>query len=142
MAVMAKGKRRGPGGRPARGTPQMLARIIELARKGIPQTLIAKMVNLNPATIMRWKVEKREFGEAFRAAELASVEELVGHIVSQARTDWKAAAWILQRKYPADFNLESIMSIKVDRAEAEKQKDMDKRWRETLAIGNPTTERN
>ncbi len=64
---------------------------------GIPEGAISRKVGLI------WGIPDREFYEAVERAKADSALRLVSQITLQALTDWRAAAFILERRFPDDY---------------------------------------
>lgn len=73
-------------------------------------------------TFNRWRkegakdagpVELRDFCEHLRTAEARGADTLLTAISKAGRSrDWRAAAWILERRYPQDWSLRNEVEIR------------------------------
>ena len=79
-------------------------------RAGGTQVTLAGALGVSARTIRNWLDEERgyENGPAFRAAYARAKAELhqdlVGCITAAAPSDWKAAAWMLERRYSESYS--------------------------------------
>ena len=91
-------------------TPKRQDDIARLISEGGPVAYAAQACGITPSTFYSWMRSGRE-GSARHAKFLAAVEEamalsvttLVLQVSEAARTDWRAAAWLLTRRAPDDF---------------------------------------
>jgi hypothetical protein len=91
-------------------TPKRQDAIAELIADGVPAMYACQSAGISTATFYRWLALGRE-GSERHARFLAAIEEalarsvatLVLQISEAARTDWRAAAWLLTRRAPQDF---------------------------------------
>lgn len=99
--------------RPTKFTPETVDRLIEAVRLGLPLHLAAESAGVSYQTFNEWqqgrfprgadKDLKHEFSEALTRAKGESALRLMDLIQSAAPDDWRAAAWILERRFPKDF---------------------------------------
>ena len=94
--------------RPSKFSPQVRKAILDAVEAGNFRDSAARAAGVGPRTLDRWlqlglQYPDGEYG-AFRAALLAAEGKaeaaLVRTIFDMARSDWKAAAWWLERKFP------------------------------------------
>lgn len=125
-----------PGrGRPKVGRPTKLdagvqERIMDAIRKGATIEMAAQYGGISGATFYNWQQRGREgerpfveFFEALKAAEAEGVVTCLTHITTAAQSGaWQAAAWILERRYPATYGrqqrIEAVHDIHDWRKEA------------------------
>jgi hypothetical protein len=112
MPRVATGK---PAGRPPKKNPQVIARILKVARTGLPLKFAAQAGDIDAETLAQWRVKDPEFDRALSQARLAAVEEKWKQIQKAAQDrldadgnlvkagDWKSLAWQLERAYPGEF---------------------------------------
>ena len=99
------------GGRPPLFNAQRAERLLVAVRRGIPFKQAAAYAGVSYDTFNRWRrlgsdedapERFRKFCDALSQAEGEAVFRLVGTLDSAAtRGDWKAAAWILERRHPS-----------------------------------------
>jgi transposase len=88
---------------------QVIKRAVQLKRGGASNKDIASALGIAEGTFYAWsnkpKSEKqREFSEALKKAEADYKNALLAVIAAAGRErDWKAAAWLLERKYPSEY---------------------------------------
>ena len=91
-------------GRPTVCTDEAKARIIELMRSGmtIADTLLA--VGVSDRSFRRAKVADKAFAAAVKAATAEFKKVCIQGIGGAGSTgSWQAFAWLLERKFPAEF---------------------------------------
>ncbi len=97
-------------GRPCGLTPERESLLMAAIARGLPLKEAASLAGISYDTLNRWRNEAqaenappefRHFCEALKRAQAAAVDILLGRIQEAAqRGDWKAAAWILERRHP------------------------------------------
>ena len=99
-------------------------KIVEALKKGHTKANISKMLGLHGDTIRRWQSKDRSGDERYagfdlrvKAAEEAAQGHLIDCITAHGEDDWRAAAWILERRWD-DFKLRAKTS-------KEAQKELD-----------------
>jgi len=99
-------------GRPTRLTPEIAKEIVEAIGIGVPRDMAAKSVGVQPSTLYQWLAkgregieEYKEFAEAVEKADSLVVKRALVRITQAATKEqhWTAAAWLLERKHPAEF---------------------------------------
>ena len=98
-------------GRPTKLTPDVQEFIVDGINAGLTFGLTCARAGVNPATFYRW-LEKgetaksgvySEFCDTVSRAKADSALRLVSQITLQAPTDWRAAAFMLERRFPDDY---------------------------------------
>jgi len=90
-------------------TAETVARAVTLKQGGAINKDIAFAIGVSESTFYRWistpKTDRqRELSEELKKAEADYKNALLGIIASNAqKKDWKAAAWLLERKYPQEY---------------------------------------
>ncbi|WP_143392877.1 hypothetical protein [Fimbriiglobus ruber] len=104
-------------------TPEVQNAIVRVILAGMPRSVAAAYVNVQPRTLQIWlsrgKEENsepcyRELREAVLQAEASAVVRNVAHIQQAAAGDWRAAAWWLERR-SAHFFRERIPLAEFER---------------------------
>lgn len=99
-------------GRPSRLTPEIAKEIVDAISIGVPRDMAAKSVGVQPSTLYQWlskgregNEDYREFSEAVEKADSLVVKRALVRITQAATKEqhWTAAAWLLERKHPAEF---------------------------------------
>lgn len=99
------------------GRPRLLddakrREICALIVSGYSLVAAADYVGCSRRTIKRELARNPEFAERFRRAKLAGELEPLGTIRSAARTNWRAAAWYLERTNPQRFGRRNPVLIR------------------------------
>lgn len=82
---------------------------MKLKKHGALDKDIALACGVCPQTFSTWlhhpqTENQREFSEAVKKAEVDFKDKLTQIIMRDAQErDWKAAAWLLERKYPSEY---------------------------------------
>jgi len=102
-----------PSGRPSLFNTERAARVLVAVRRGLTYKNAASYAGISYATLNRWRIEGRErddeseicqFWKALQQANGEAAFRLIGCIDSAAEAgDWKAATWILERRFPDDW---------------------------------------
>ena len=107
--LKARGLSKHPGGRPPIKSPETCRKLIEVVRTGLPLKFAAASVGVTYDALNQWREKDPKFSEEVELARLASVKERWDIIQAAARGnadtpgDWHAAAWSVERTWPADF---------------------------------------
>ena len=86
-----------------------MARIIEVAKMGLPLHFAAKAGDITDEALLQWRRKDPKFARDLEAARLEAVERRWKRIEKAAKgteehpPDWKADAWSLERVYPQFF---------------------------------------
>lgn len=86
--------------RKSKYTPDAVAKITEAIRNGATYELAANYAGITYKTLNEWMNTKSEFCEAIKSAEGAGAMTWLTMIEQATPTDWHAAAWKLERRYP------------------------------------------
>ncbi len=102
-----------PGARPTKFTKETTDRLFAAIRAGLPYHLAADAAGISETTFYEWqrgefprgsdKELRAQFSEELTRARGSSAARLITIINTAAPTDWRAAAWILERRFPKDF---------------------------------------
>lgn len=93
---------------------KVVERICEGIAAGLRQADAAEYAGINPDTFYEWKKGRPDFTERLQRAELWGKKANLDIINEAKRADWRAAAWLLQRRHPAEFALRVDMKVKGD----------------------------
>lgn len=109
------GGARKPVGRPTKLTEAVERAIVDALEKGHPLETAARAVGVDPSTERHWRERGEadlEAGEATAFARYAAAstramalgeQTLVNIVAAHAITDWRAAAFLLERRFGARF---------------------------------------
>ena len=107
-------------GRPTKLTPDVQEAIVDGINAGLTYRMSCARAGVTHATFYRW-LEKgetaksgafREFCDTVSRAKADSALRLVSQITLQAPTDWRAAAFLLERRFPDDYGKRSEITGK------------------------------
>ncbi len=99
-------------GRPCGLTPQKEKCLFNAIRQGLTYRQAAALAGISYMTFNRWKKrgalddappELRDFCDHIAEAEAKAALACVSTISKAGRRDWRASAWILERRYPEDW---------------------------------------
>lgn len=97
-------------GRPTKLTPEVQERICNAIRVGATYELAAQFGGISYETFRAWQRAADEgdsaysgFSEAVKLAEAEGAMRWLALIDAAAAESWQAAAWKLERRYPADY---------------------------------------
>lgn len=124
---------RNPGGRPPKlfKTPDILNRLGDSIRAGSPYSDACRAAGISFQTFLHYKaraveaVKRRdqgapaekgdrafiEFLERVEQAESQAVDDRVRLVAIAGKNDWRAAAWFLERRRPADFGTRARVEV-------------------------------
>ena len=135
-------------GRPTKLTPDVQDLIVDGINAGLTFGLTCARAGVNPATFYRW-LEKgetaksgvySEFCDTVSRAKADSALRLVSQITLQAPTDWRAAAFLLERRFPDDYGKRSEITgkdggpVKVEAKTQHVFQPTQEAWDEVLRI--------
>lgn len=90
-------------------TEELIERALKLKKGGANNADISAAVGVNPSTLSQWinhpkSKNQTALSKALKKAEADYKNALLAIIARDAKErDWKAAAWLLERKYPAEY---------------------------------------
>jgi len=90
--------------RPTKYTPETANRVLEGIRLGMTWRHAAAYAGVSVLTIRRWCQRYADFGRQLEEAEGHAVAANMERIRQAALNgDWRASAWILERRWPEDY---------------------------------------
>jgi hypothetical protein len=92
-------------------SPKLLDEILQTIREGQPITRAARLCGVNPDSVHRWRQEDPDFNEAVEEAMEFQVAVLTRKVDQASDTDWKAAAWRLERLRPDEFGSKREVNV-------------------------------
>lgn len=117
--------------RPSKFTPETVNALLAGVRAGLPFRLAAEAAGISETTFHEWqsgklprgadKMLKAEFSDQLTRAKGESARRLTALISSAATDDWRAAAWLLERRFPRDFARDASLYERLDALEASLQ---------------------
>ena len=93
-------------------TPELIARLMALLVKGYSRNTACKLVRLNRATFYSWLKKDSEFAAQVREAEAQGEAVHVDYIAKEQ--DWRARAWLLERRNREDWGRKDELNVNVD----------------------------
>ena len=109
--------------------------ICDLISKGVPLSAAASGSGINKSTLHRWRNEKEDFAEMIDQAIGVSESRLITEI--STNEDWRAKAWILERRFPERWSKREQIDMNVSKSEGlEEIKLMMKQTDHLLGIEN------
>tara|TARA_Y100001973_G_scaffold99763_1_gene159497 strand:- start:164 stop:574 length:411 start_codon:yes stop_codon:yes gene_type:complete len=90
--------------------------LIESLSEGLTITASCGLVGIDRTTFYKWKQNYPEFKKAVDGARPIIEANMLQKIKDQAQTDWRAAAWILERRFPEDFSLKREVDLHVNKS--------------------------
>jgi hypothetical protein len=83
--------------------------ICEMIRRGLSLRRAGEALGIHHSTIGRWREERADFASAVVTAEAQFVQNQLATIRKAAvNGSWQAAAWMLERRLPAEFSQPQI----------------------------------
>jgi len=107
-------------GRPSKLTPATKQKLLDAVALGSTYTKACYFAGITYATFRAWMIRGeaqktgiyKDFFDEMKAAEGTAAVGFLANIVEAAnKGDWKAAAWLLERRYPKEYGRRSIVEI-------------------------------
>lgn len=91
-------------------TKKVIQEAAALIKTGVSNKDVCAYIGVHQATFYRWlsnpqSDNQREFCEALQKAEVQRKAHHLQTIAKASEHDWKAGAWLLERKHPLEFSL-------------------------------------
>lgn len=83
-------------------TPERVTIILEALGSGMTQRDASLLAGISEDTLCLWKRNNSEFSEQMGQKLIEHKQMLIKRIEKAGEKDWKATAWILERKYKND----------------------------------------
>ncbi|MBL9179715.1 MAG: hypothetical protein JNM65_16755 [Verrucomicrobiaceae bacterium] len=99
-------------GRPTLLNPTRQAALLEAIEQGMPLKQAAAVAGMSYDTLNHWQKrgenesappEYCQFYQQLRRSQAIAMQVHVSSICDAAKRDWRAAAWMLERRFPEDF---------------------------------------
>lgn len=100
------------GGRPCLLTPSCKAILLKAIEEGMPLKQAAMAAGVSYDSMNRWRKRGeseneplmfRKFCKELQRSEAIAMQRLIGRIQAAGETDWKASAWMLEKRFPEEF---------------------------------------
>jgi transposase len=101
-------------GRRSKYTPETVERILQAIRIGSAKEHAAEYGGITKETFYQWLKSKSDFSDAVTRAEAEARTRWLAIVERNARgddqtkQDWRAAAWMLERRYPQQYGKQAI----------------------------------
>ena len=98
---------------------QLITQACEHIRNGVPQKYVAQYLGISEHTWYEWLKHGEEqkkgiysqFKQSVKKAQAEAIAKNVQLIQKAAITNWQAAAWWLERRYPKEFGRKDRMDM-------------------------------
>jgi len=104
-------------GRRTKKNQATLDGIIEAIRVGITFERAAELHRIHRTTILTWRNEDPEFDKDILEAVAYSEAILLQRIADKSTDDWRAAAWILERRHPEQYSQRREIGVTVTKSD-------------------------
>jgi len=113
-------------------TPEVVKDITDALKIGATRTDAALLGGISKDTFYEWMGTHPDFSDAIARAEAEAKEQRLKRIMAagirtivdpntgklkDVKGDWKADAWVLERRFPADFGNKVVLEIKPEHAD-------------------------
>lgn len=99
--------------------------IYALIRSGATDKDCIEIMAISQETFYRWIRENDEFRENITRARTESKVARLEAIRRQGEEDWRAHAWYLERRYPAEFSQKYMILVTPEQMEILKKASLD-----------------
>lgn len=94
-------------GRPPKLTPELREQLLKWLRAGLPLSLATAMAGVHESNVRIWRAKSRSGTRGYRGFDEDVVQAMsegeavnVARISAAGKTNWRAAAWLLERTHP------------------------------------------
>lgn len=120
-------------------TDEVADRIVDAIRRGTPLRFACEAAGVSYDTALRWlrighgatgdgwtptpatRRRYEGFASAVERAQAEAVDAAVSHVERAGQGDWRAAAWLLERRWPETFGQKSTVKVHATIAELESE---------------------
>ena len=92
--------------KPYKLTPERSQIILEALENGMTQRDASLLAGISEDTLCLWKRTNSDFSEQMGQSVIKYKRKLMDIITKASEKDWKACAWLLERKYKKEFSSE------------------------------------
>ena len=98
------------GGRKSKYTPERAERVLAALKIGVPRRHAAAYAGVSEDTLLRWIKRYADFAARVDEAEAQAVATWasVVHYAASVQQDWRAAAWLLERRAPQEYQMHRL----------------------------------
>ncbi len=104
-------------GRRTKKNQATLDGILEAIRAGITFERAADLHRVSRAAVYKWRLDDPEFDKDVLEAVVYSEAILVQRINDKSVDDWKAAAWMLERRHPEQYSQRREIDVTVTKSD-------------------------
>lgn len=102
-----------PQGRPSKFTDDVKAKLVKALKLGATHELAAMYAGIGASTFYAWKKRAEDGDPEYQEfVETLNQSESIGAIAALEKItdseDWKAAAWLLERRYPEMYGRQKL----------------------------------
>jgi hypothetical protein len=94
----------------------ILDALVEILSRGISINAACGYVGISRGSFYKWKSEHPEFENAINGSKFQLEARLLTQIEDQGGADWRALAWILERRYPQDWSLKRELEVSINKS--------------------------
>lgn len=82
-----------------KATPETIRAVLAGIESGLTADKAIMLAGISEPALERWKKTNATLSQLFKQAELKIEQELIGFVRAASRKDWKAGAWLLERRF-------------------------------------------
>ncbi len=88
-------------------------------RQGMTKEIACSQAGIHRVTLHKWCEADAELADEVEAAIDVSKAVLINEIkaLGQARQDWRAAAWMLERRWPQEFGAKRDVDVTINKSD-------------------------
>lgn len=100
-------------------TPERIEAVLENLRHGMSREASCTQAGITRPTLYRWCEEDEELAQRVEEACDFSEAVLLAELKSQGRerSDWRATAWILERRFPDRWGIKRDTEITINKSD-------------------------
>lgn len=111
--------------RKTKATPKTISIILSAISEGLTQREASALAGISEDTLSLWKQDS-DFSEQIRQKQIENKLRHIKVINKASERDWKASAWLLERKYKEEFSLKSKVDFSVNNELEKMSEDIKK----------------
>lgn len=110
-------KKKRTAGRPSKKIPKYIDPLLANLREGMSLEAAASLAGLHRRTVEKWRKDDEAFNEEFQAAIDFAEAVMIADIkrLGNEKADWRAIAWILERRFPERWSLKKEIDMNIDK---------------------------
>jgi soluble cytochrome b562 len=95
-------------------TPAVIEAILANLREGLTKEVACSQAGITRQTLYSWCENDEQLAMEVQAAVDVSQAVLIKAVTTASFTDWRAAAWMLERRYPEHFAAKRDVEVSVN----------------------------